>query len=199
MIDSEIARLCQQIYSRHKAALDLIYEHRPDLQAELMEQIKQLFAEVEAEYGFEYGKYPATKTYFYFYDRQAIDLYNRLLKQGWDIEYWPIYLDVRNRSDKLELRLVLETGNDAAIPQIILDHVQQHPKLFKRTSKRLGNYPSIWRRLILTKSDYEDPDLEAMFKKLQKEWQHFLKQDLPAIWDSLSQIRWDELAKKRDG
>lgn len=42
MEDSEIAQLCRKIYWQHKEALDLIYEHRPDLEAEVFEVIKDI-------------------------------------------------------------------------------------------------------------------------------------------------------------
>ena len=42
MQDSEIARLCRQIYLKHQAALDLIYEHRPALETDAYELVKQL-------------------------------------------------------------------------------------------------------------------------------------------------------------
>ena len=40
MSDSEIAELCRQIYRRHQRALDLIFEHRPDLQKDLADKLK---------------------------------------------------------------------------------------------------------------------------------------------------------------
>jgi len=42
MEESEIAQLCRKIYWQHKEALDLIYEHRPDLESEIFEIIKDL-------------------------------------------------------------------------------------------------------------------------------------------------------------
>ena len=42
MQDSEIARLCRQIYMEHQEALNLIYEHRPALETEVYELVKQL-------------------------------------------------------------------------------------------------------------------------------------------------------------
>jgi hypothetical protein len=42
MQDSEIAKLCRDIYLQHKEALDLIYEHRPALETEAYELVKQL-------------------------------------------------------------------------------------------------------------------------------------------------------------
>ena len=40
--DSEIEVLCQRIYQKHKRALDLILEHRPDRQAEISEEANQV-------------------------------------------------------------------------------------------------------------------------------------------------------------
>jgi len=40
MEDSEIAQLCQKIYRQHKEALDLIYEHRPNLDSDIFELLK---------------------------------------------------------------------------------------------------------------------------------------------------------------
>ncbi|MCD4754053.1 MAG: PD-(D/E)XK nuclease family protein [Anaerolineaceae bacterium] len=37
--ESEIEKLCQQIYKKHQRALDLIYEYRPDQQAEISEYL----------------------------------------------------------------------------------------------------------------------------------------------------------------
>ena len=42
MQDSEIAKLCRQIYLKHQEALDLIYEHRPALETEAYELVKRL-------------------------------------------------------------------------------------------------------------------------------------------------------------
>jgi hypothetical protein len=42
--ESEIEHLCRQIYKKHKRALDLIYEYRPDQQAEIGEYVKELIS-----------------------------------------------------------------------------------------------------------------------------------------------------------
>jgi PD-(D/E)XK nuclease superfamily len=40
--DSEIARLCRQIYRQHRHAIDLVYEHRPDRRAEMRQFLEHL-------------------------------------------------------------------------------------------------------------------------------------------------------------
>ncbi len=42
MSDSDVAELCRKIYAKHKQALDLIFEHRPDLQLEMADKITDL-------------------------------------------------------------------------------------------------------------------------------------------------------------
>ena len=37
--DSDIAELCRSIYQKHKQALDLIFEHRPDQQAQIKQYV----------------------------------------------------------------------------------------------------------------------------------------------------------------
>ena len=53
MSDSEIAELCRKIYARHQRALDLIFEHRPDLQADLADALGALITGSAQEHGLE--------------------------------------------------------------------------------------------------------------------------------------------------
>ena len=48
LTESPIAQLCRDIYKKHKAALDLIYEHRPDQQAAVRELLEGLIARLPA-------------------------------------------------------------------------------------------------------------------------------------------------------
>ena len=49
MEDSEIAQLCRQIYQQHKEALDLIFEHRPDHEANIFDLLKTLVVNTPAD------------------------------------------------------------------------------------------------------------------------------------------------------
>src|SRR4028118_1502072 len=43
--DSDVAKLCRQIYQKHKKALDLLYEHRADLQRETRDLLRRLITD----------------------------------------------------------------------------------------------------------------------------------------------------------
>jgi hypothetical protein len=64
--DSEIAKLCHQIYQKHKRALDLIYEHRPDPQGATRDLLVDLIRNTA---GLTYkGRF--RNTYMYFYPKE---------------------------------------------------------------------------------------------------------------------------------
>ena len=43
--ESEISKLCQKIYQKHHKALDMIFEHKPDLQADIRNHLETLIAD----------------------------------------------------------------------------------------------------------------------------------------------------------
>jgi len=45
MSESDIADLCRKIYKQHRQAIDLIYEHRPDLRSDIEAYLTQLIQE----------------------------------------------------------------------------------------------------------------------------------------------------------
>ena len=45
MSESDIAQLCRKIYKQHRQAIDLIYEHRPDLRSDIEEILGNLIKE----------------------------------------------------------------------------------------------------------------------------------------------------------
>jgi hypothetical protein len=188
--ESEIAELCQKIYRRHKQALDLIFEHRPDLQWELSGHLTQLIAEgcshdlVQDHIGksnirfalSEWDKVPA-----------------QLSGQGWTGSERVLRFEFGNRSDQLRLILVIGPGPDS-VRRAIFQTVKKHPQVFRGGRKRLATkWTTAYVRRFLAKRDYEDADLETLIDKVRKQWQQFLNQDLPAIRECIAQVEWPEI------
>jgi len=185
--DSDIAKLCQKIYRRHQKALDLIFEHRPDLQSELAERIKTLGTE---EYGFLLSK--DAKRYITFYDNSLCNEFEKILKsKGWSLTNRLIYLEFENAPDQMILGVYLNP-NPTPIREVIYQKAQQNSKLFKRVSRKLVRYPSIHKKQILRAKDYESNDLDSLFDKVKEEWQKFLEKDFEEIRRVLYEIEWPE-------
>ena len=54
--DSDVAELCRSIYHKHRQALDLIFEHRPNQQAQIREYVKTLISKQPGLTSPSYGK-----------------------------------------------------------------------------------------------------------------------------------------------
>ena len=185
--DSDVATLCKQIYFKHKRALDLIYEHRPDIASELAEVLKRLREEAVASHGLIEG-YTSTKVWISFSHDCFNELNATLKAAGWDQEL-NIYFTFGNWAECVALSLYLEAG-PAAIRQALFEHALANPGVFKECHNKLNKDTPLFRTNLLTADDYAQPDLSSMTDKLRGGWEVFLRNDLPAICESLAEVAW---------
>ncbi len=185
--DSEIAELCRRIYRRHKQALDLIFEYRPDLQWDIAEFLKGLVEE-HGDAGFVLDH--TTKRYVRFALTEWDDVPALRSGQGWTPSGRLLLFEFENKSERLTLYLLIGPGPGAVREKLHVTALQ-HPKIFRGALKRLySKWTMIYKRPFLRRTDYEDLDFDALAKKIRKEWAKFLAHDLPAIRKIINEIEW---------
>lgn len=186
MPDSDIAKLALQIYKKHQRALDIIFEHRPDLQSQLRDFLQTM---VEETPGLILDH--CTKT--------AV----RCLATGWDTPLlrqgngWTptgrmLLFEISNRPDRLLLRLYVGPG-----PQIVREQLFNlalaHPQIFnvsKRGGSIQGSYKTIFALDLLRARDYEGATLEELTPKVQQKWDSFVRGRLGEITAVLQSASW---------
>ncbi len=194
MDDSEIAELCQKIYRQHKEALDLIIEHRPDLQTDISAALANLIQETNKQSSLTL--WYESKRYVEFYPIEWENLPTELVDKGWEIEDMPLIFQFKNSADSLKLRLRLISDYPRPILEAILAFVLAHPNVFPYATAKIGSsYTQLYRKEFLKAKDYEDADFDTLQEKIETAWQKFLTDDLPAILQTLDQIDWTELKK----
>jgi hypothetical protein len=176
--DSEIARLCQQIYQKHRRALDLIYEHRPDVQAEIQDMIEDL---IRREPGLELDASYKSKIRF---GVQAWDTPS-LLTSDWTPSGRILLFEVWNYPGSLDLKLYMGPGPDA-VRQRLLEMVRTNPSVFRMPRGIRGKWLPFISRNLLKQEDYDDLEHEEFQRKLRIQWRVFLDRDLPRIKDALT-------------
>ncbi len=181
--DSEVARLCQQIYRKHKRALDLIYEHRPDVQAEIREVIESL---IEGEPGLELDQ--PTKSEIVFGVRDW-DMPLLLRSNDWTPTGRILLFDFWNTPGSLDLKLYV-VGNPSETRQRLLSLAQAHPEVFRVTGNRNAKWVAIYSRQFLGGEAYEDAGQEERKQKIERRWAQFLAEDLPRIDAILKEEAW---------
>lgn len=185
--DSEIAELCRKIYQRHKQALDLIFEHRPDMQTQIADYLTEL---IKAQ---PFRTAYWTKTFMQFYPTEWFTGRLEILQSG--VNPWHgqmLRFQIDNRVNFLTLKLIVGAG-PTPIRSALVEIASQNKPLFK-ASKLRSQWNTIYSRVWLKDADYQDSDLDDLVEKINTEWSRFLNTDLPAIRQVIEEsIDWQAI------
>lgn len=175
MSESEIAELCRRIYKKHKLALDLIFEHRPDENAAVIEVIKSL---VEADPSLRLDTDSKSLIRF-----APAEWYEPDLTQGnWTQSGQMMLFECYNKLEHLKVVLYIGPGPEE-LRQKLFTMAQENSPVFKPQSKSLKQkWNSIYSKKLLSKKDYEEAaEGEDLQNKIETAWQQFVQNDLPKI------------------
>jgi len=180
--ESEIAKLCQSIYRKHRRALDLIYEYRLDQQASIRETLEDL---VQKSEGLTLDH--SSKSYVRFVPNEWDEFPELKSGSGWTSTGRILLFEFTNWPEGLVLRLVIGPG-PSFTRQGLFEMAKAHSSPFRLGSKSLGQkWNSIYARAFLTSKNYEDATDEQLADEISKHWCGFLAHDLPAILGAVRQ------------
>lgn len=186
MEDSEIAQLCRKIYWQHKEALDLIYEHRPDLEAEVFEVIKEQVNSTPSDKVVSDYSQPARKLL-----RFAVPQWDALPFQktcdGWTKSNRILLFEFEVRQPNVYLILTLgpgELSNRVEIFEALNNHdiigwTGDKPKKDKGWV--------VLMRQTISGSISPDASITDISEEIQNFWDQFLENELPRINEGIIQ------------
>jgi len=182
MQDSEIQDICRKIYKRHKRALDLVFEYRPDKQLE----IYQCLAEIIEEDPDLILDEASSKSYIRFISRDL----DFVPKEGvWSKSGRMLLFDTYNGSEGVIIYLSIHPGPQK-IRQKLYEIAGRDLSLFSLARRKLTDqFTAIYKKPILKPRDYEDIDTEELRDILASKLTAFKDGDLPKILDKLSVFR----------
>lgn len=188
--DSEIAELCRKIYNKHSSALDLIFEHRPDLQSELAEFLKTLIHK-DAELHKLVLDY-SPKRYIRFADVELDRFLAQRSAQNWTSSKRVLLFEFFNFPKNLSLVLDVGPGNIESVHRSLHEMSQKNLHIFKKT-KLKEKWMFLYRKDILEGTDYDVTDSDELKQKVQAAWETFLSSDLPVIRELTTKVFEAEL------
>lgn len=186
--NSEIAKLCQKIYKQHRQALDLIYEHRPDLQLEISEFLQQMIRDSVEEKNIleDYSD----KRYIRFAPKEWDDLaFQKTCSHKWTGSKRILLFEFVNEPQNLRLHLVIGPG-EVKIKKAISD-VMKTLKLSGKHQLKETGWTHIRKQGILTPSDYVDEDLENLQEKIKSFWEKAFTHEIKLIREAISKVQLD--------
>ena len=182
--ESEIADLCREIYRKHRRALDMIYEYRPDQQAVIYDLLVAL---VRSTSGLDLDQYSKSNIRFAPNNWDAPELKEG---SGWTASKRILLFQFNNATDSLKLHLYIGPG-PAETRSMLLEMAKGAGAPFYSQYSKLGaKWHTIYVRSFLTRTAYEDGDDETRKAEILKQWAVFLEKDLPAIDTVLRAQAW---------
>jgi hypothetical protein len=155
--ESETAKLCREIYRRHKDALDLIFEHRPDPQMEVREILEK---EIERHPGFKLDH--CTKGYVRFFQESWDAVPAQKHGQGWTPSGRILLFELDNGPEALRLKLIIgpaarEKPDAAAFRQTLFDACKARKHDFPGLTKLYPQWTTVLSLMLVGPADYETP------------------------------------------
>jgi hypothetical protein len=182
--ETEIAELCRRIYRKHQRALDLIFEFRTDIQAEIQDILLDLI-----ENQADLSKDHSGKSIIRFAPR-AWDTPRLTQCQGWTESCRTLLFEFWNRANRLSLKLVLGPGPEEA-RKALFELAVNNPPLLRPAYKALNyKYNTIYQKTFLTEKFYTEEGSEEREAEIRKKWAQFWEHDLPGIDAILRQQPW---------
>jgi len=186
--NSDIAELCQKIYRKHKRALDLILEHRPDIQMELSQFCQDLRSEGARTAGIIPGG-NSSKVWISFSDKCLTDIESQAESLGWKDKF-ELFFEFDNTRNMLSLFLYISVHGHQDLRKTVWEYAKNNEDVFKNSHDKFNKGAThIYKRSLLTQADYEEPDMEKMTQKIVEGWNEFLEKDLPSIRARLAELK----------
>ncbi len=188
--DPEIVRLCQQIYRKHKQALDLIYKHRPDHQASNRRILTNLVGNTEGLV--LTGKWRGY-VWFHLMEWEASALQVNNDPNGF------FRFVFHNSPDGVDLYLETSPGNEAT-RRGLFEMGKKDEALFNSlVDPDTDEWPSLYHRTFLTPELSEDGTDHEREDEIRRQWGAFLIEDLPRIRAAIKKETWIWESVEADG
>lgn len=172
--NSELEKICQEIYYKHQKALDLIFQYKPDVYMELAEMLKQLIVckgLILDDSGKSYIRFTTPKL------NAAVPN----LGEGWTSSQRILLFELVNRDNKLTLKLLIGPG-EATIREKLYNISKENISLCTKATRSLGKkWTTIYTKEIIRKKDFEELDIEQLKEIIEEKIENFLVDDLIKI------------------
>ncbi len=177
--NSDVTRMCRQIYQKHKKALDLIYDHGPARWKKVHKLFKRLVAETQGlKLKWEWEEYPEDYVVF---DIEDWDLPSLRVRDGEGNNSLTVHWVLSQFFEGVVLYLELVSGDDPTRRKLFnLAHEER--SLFKDVSEQLTQEETmLYLCRLLPPELYETGTDEECERKIRRRWVEFFREDLPRI------------------
>ncbi len=179
--DAEVVDLCRRIYQRHRAAIDLIVQNRPDTQADLYQFLVELVSSTE---GMVLGSTPKQ---FIRFTLPEWDTAEVRVGTGWGRPSRIFQLEWRNYPDSIFLTLVVAPGpKDVRDKFIAIPGDRSDLGIFGLGGSR--HWGHIYNEQVVRKEHFIVDPPDALRDRIRTFWDNFLERTLPLLQEGVTPV-----------
>ena len=173
--NSEIEIICKQIYKKHKDALDLIFQYKPDIASDISDLVQSLIKSNK-----ELITDSAGKTVIRF-TTETIERKIPNISDGWLKSKRLLVYEFYNYESRLALRLYIGPGENT-FRQKLFEFLSSKKDLFSLTNRTLSKkWHCVYQKEFLKKKDFEEKDYSELESLVITKWNEFVKEHLKEI------------------
>ena len=190
MSNSDIQRLAQQIYEKHKEALDIIFDYRLNPQQQIHTYIKGLIQDHP-----ELVEDRSTATMIRFSTLPFDQTPLRNSCNPWTKTGRLLLFEFKNpNSGGLDLQLHIgPTHREEGRPEIrkmLEDFIEAHqPEVFNEYKTiNHGDHVRLYHKRWIHAEDFRTKDVDTMKRQIENRFEEFLREDLPRIHQVIQSV-----------
>ena len=180
MEESEVQELCEQLYKKHKKALDLIFKHKPDVYSDIRVALEEILDENE-----NLEKDHCSKSYIRFLPKK-LDFFPKE-GEGWTKSKRILLFEIVNYDKAVDLVLLIGPGN-SNIRESIYNHVKGNDTFNKTSAKLTLKWASIYKIKLFAVSRLEGKSKDEIKEKLATQLDKFFNQNYKLLEESLIKL-----------
>src|SRR5699024_2877485 len=178
--DNELEEVCRKIYYKHKKALDLIFEYKPDIYSDISNELQTLIRSIPSLIIDTAGK-----TYIRFTSNQLDQLIEKN-GNGWTNSKRLLLFEFQNRGNKLDLKLIIGPG-DVESRKKLFDMSESNEMVFNGKVRKLTDqFTQIYSMEFLPKNYDKESNYEKYQKQIKSKFKRFIEKDLKEIHKCIS-------------
>ena len=177
--NSEIEKICKEIYEKHKKALDLIFQYKPDIDLEIKETLESIIKKQN-----KLKLDDCSKNYIRFTTQELDKL---ILKngEGWTSTKRIFLFEIVNAENKLYIKVIIGPG-DNMIREQLIEIAKSNKDIYNRGSKKPGSkWYTIHKKDLLNKNNFKESDTQTILEIVEKRFNKFINNNLDKLEETI--------------
>ena len=187
--DKELERICQDIYFKHKKALDLIFEYKPDMYSEISTKLQGMIESHE-----DLVLDDSNKSLIPFTMNQlahTVETEGR----GWTSSRRILLFEFQNTARRLRVKLIIGPG-ESAVREKLYDIASNSTAFRGRNGKLTTAYTTIFVKNILDYNESHEVDPEKLHTDIESRVEKFFEKELKTLEKAILESYIWELPKE---